>query len=383
MRKHFWRRYGWFTLLIFLGSVGGAINAAAGIEYRSFFQRINRSVDKNCEGDSPIDERIACYIDKVSWMSQGAYWFSVSYVPYGIEFLCLCCATLLVTKSLLQHTHLQLLTHRALVQVIERMVDFVTMAETKTGRLLKIAARVAMVCATLSNLVNISLLAVAVNHQVRASVFFSKTGAALKDPLFMQEQLFPCFFLQKCDAVDNFVLGTDQVNHALRVQGYASICEGFSLVVILVSFVFAGAYCLRRFRATNLTVRETVQRQNNSVRFRIVVTVFTVFVSFLMRSLYACILAISRNDTSIQLPVFTDASEQCDNTCEPCQHIGVIVQSWFFYTPEFSEVIILVASPLTMLIAQWGMTSPHFVQKLRERFRKQSLAEERAFVSRL
>jgi hypothetical protein len=271
----------------------------------------------------------------------------------------------------------------SIVQVIERMVDFVTMAETKTGRLLKIAARVAMVCVTLSNLVNISLLAVAVNYQVRASVFFSKAGTALKDPLFMQEQLYPCFVVQKCDAVNYFVLGTDHVNQALRVQGYASICEGFSLVIILVSFVVAGAYCLRRFRSNNLAVRETVQRQNNSVRFRIVVTVFTVFVSFLMRSLYACILAISRNDTSIQLPVFSGTSEKCDNTCMPCQQFGVIVQSWFFYTPEFSEVIILVASPLTMLIAQWGMTSPHFVQKLRVRYSMKSSSEERSFVSEL
>jgi hypothetical protein len=112
LRKHFWRRYGWFVLVIFWGSVGGAINAAAGIQYRSFFQRINRSVDRNCEEDSPIDELVDCYIDKVSWMSQGAYWFSVSYVPYGIEFLCLCCATLLVMHSLLQHTRLQPVTYR-------------------------------------------------------------------------------------------------------------------------------------------------------------------------------------------------------------------------------------------------------------------------------
>jgi hypothetical protein len=264
------------------------------------------------------------------------------------------------------------------------MVDFVTMAETKTGRLLKIAARVAMVCVTLSNLVSISLLAVAVNYQVRSSFHFSKLSTELADPLFLQQQLGACFIDKKCDALDNFVAATDLVNQALRMQGYASICEGLSLVVILVSFVVAGAYCLRRFRLNNLAVRETVQRQNNSVRFRIVVTVFTVFVSFLMRSLYAWILAISRNDTFIELPVFVSGGrEPCDNTCLMCQQFGVIVQSWFFYTPEFSEVIILVASPLTLLIAQWGMTSPHFVQKLRQRYSKKNTTEARSFVSEL
>ena len=265
------------------------------------------------------------------------------------------------------------------------MVDFVTMAETKIGRLLKIAARVVMVCVTLSNIISISLLAVAVNFQVRASLYFSKVSTALYNPLFFEEQAIPCFVQRKCQSLDDFYSATDLVNQALRFQGYASICEGFSLVVILISFVVAGAYCLRRFRAANRAVRATVQRQNNSVRFRIVVTVFTVFVSFLMRSLYAWVLAISRNDTFIELPVFGQGESQpCDNTCMMCQQFGVIVQSWFFYTPEFSEVIILVASPLTLLVAQWGMTSPHFVQKLRERYSQKGGVEgSRSFVSEL
>jgi hypothetical protein len=249
------------------------------------------------------------------------------------------------------------------------MVDFVTVADTKTGKYLKMAARIAMICVMLSNAVNICFLAVAVNYQVRASVYFSKVSTELQNPLFMKEQLSSCFFAQKCATLDYFLEATGLVNQALTFQGHASICEGFSLIVVLVSFVVAGVYCLRRFRNNkDLDLRQTIQRQNNSVRFRILVTVLTVFLSFLLRSLYAWVLAISRNNTSIELPVFGSPEYQCDNTCLMCQQLGVIVQSWFFYTPEFSEVVILVASPLTMLIAQWGMTSPHFVQKLKQMY---------------
>lgn len=111
LRKHFWRRYGYFVLLIFLGSVGGAINAAALIQTRYFFQRINRSeqgVGKSCDEDTTsLPELIPCYAEKTAWMSKNAYWLAVSLVPYGTEFLCLCCATLLVMHSLLQCTHVQ------------------------------------------------------------------------------------------------------------------------------------------------------------------------------------------------------------------------------------------------------------------------------------
>jgi hypothetical protein len=273
-------------------------------------------------------------------------------------------------------------------QVIERMVDFVTLARRNVAQRatgwLTIAARIAMVCVTISNIINISFLAVAANYQSKASLLFSNVAAALGSPEFLNEYGFACFFFQKCPAIDDFLSATDLVNQAVIYQGHASICEGFSLVIILISFVVSGIYCIRRFNKGNTDAAHAAGRQNNSVRVRIFVTVFTVFVSFLMRSVYAVILAISRYNTRIGLPVFSPEKKNCDNTCMTCQQLGVIVQSWIYYNPEFSELIILVASPLTMLIAAWGMTTPHFVQKLRAKYAERQsplpLTEKRSLV---
>ena len=109
LRSLFWRRYGLFTFLIFFGSVGGAINAAAGIQIRYFFQRLNGHLETKCVAIDPINPDIsvviACmvtYITKVEWMKDGAHWTAISLVPYGNEFLCLCCSKLLVRLFLSQ-----------------------------------------------------------------------------------------------------------------------------------------------------------------------------------------------------------------------------------------------------------------------------------------
>ena len=251
------------------------------------------------------------------------------------------------------------------------MVDFVASTQ-KTTTWLTVAARVSIFCVTLSNAINISFLAVAASYQTKASAMFSQVSAQLQSPLFLPTQASACFLLEKCDTIDIFLSATDMINHSLRFQGYASICEGFSLVTILISFVVAGIHCIRRFNQSNIDANSAVGRQNNSVRIRIFVTVSSVFVSFLMRSVYAVVLAISRNNNKL-LSIFSP-DQKCDNTCLPCQQLGVIVQSWIYYTPQFSESLLLASSPLTMLIAVWGMTSPHFVQKMKARFSERSMA---------
>lgn len=254
------------------------------------------------------------------------------------------------------------------------MVDFASkgVPTLKATTWLTTLARVSMFCVTLSNAINISFLAVAASYQTKASALFSQVADQLKSPFFLPTQASACFILEKCTTLDFFFSATDMVDHSLRFQGYASICEGFSLVTILISFVVAGIHCIRRFNQSNIDANSAVGRQNNSVRIRIFVTVSSVFVSFLMRSVYAVVLAISRNNNKL-LSIFSP-DQKCDNTCLPCQQLGVIVQSWIYYTPQFSESLLLASSPLTMLIAVWGMTSPHFVQKMKARFSERNMA---------
>ena len=103
LKSRVWRRYGWFSALAFVGSVGGLVTAVADIRYRYNFQR----TAKLWESGNPcklifedLFDRLDCYANAAVIVTQTNYWLAVSPVPYAIEFLCLCCAKLLVRSHI-------------------------------------------------------------------------------------------------------------------------------------------------------------------------------------------------------------------------------------------------------------------------------------------
>jgi hypothetical protein len=105
LRSRVWRRYGWFSALAFFGSCAGLVTAVGDNQFR-YAHRVVAFlfVDNPCEkilnnpDDSPewIQALIACFQGDISDVSLWMYRLSVSPVPYAIEFLCICCANLLV-----------------------------------------------------------------------------------------------------------------------------------------------------------------------------------------------------------------------------------------------------------------------------------------------
>ena len=192
-----------------------------------------------------------------------------------------------------------------------------------------------------------------------------------------RDELEPCLldiYKPTCIIGTYVISATDATSDGLTFAGYGSICEGCSLVIMLVSFLAAGVLCIRRFfkGATNLI--SEVGRKNSKVRLHIIVTVSTVFVTFLMRSLYAAALAASRRDSRIATP-FAD-NPQCAQTtyvfCDPCQGLGIIVQSWLWLCPAFSFTVFLLSSIVTILVSLWGMTPDHILQRWTTEFRWKS-----------
>ena len=126
-----WRRYGWFSALAFVGRVGGLVTAVADMRYRYNCQIIAKAFE---HGDPCSKLRpdffavLDCYKPLAVTLTSTNYWLAVSPVPYAIEFLCHCCATLLVRarscfRSQSSRPVLQPRPNRD--QVIERMVEFV------------------------------------------------------------------------------------------------------------------------------------------------------------------------------------------------------------------------------------------------------------------
>jgi hypothetical protein len=52
--------------------------------------------------------------------------------------------------------------------------------------------------------------------------------------------------------------------------------------------------------------------------------------------------------------------------CDPtCHNVFTHMYVWAANTPEFQVTVVLVSSPLTLLVALWGMTSKLILQAMR------------------
>ena len=87
-----------------------------------------------------------------------------------------------------------------------------------------------------------------------------------------------------------------------------------------------------------------------------VITTAVVFVAFVLRSVQSTMLAVSR-----QLQDGADGLRRCPGMttlCDPsCFNVFTHINQWAGNTPEFQVTVVLVSSPLTLLVALWGMTS--------------------------
>ena len=84
-----------------------------------------------------------------------------------------------------------------------------------------------------------------------------------------------------------------------------------------------------------------------------VITTVVVFVAFVVRSVQSTMFAVARQlqDSARSCPGVTDL---CDASC---YNVFTHIHQWMLRTPEFQVTIVLVSSPLTLLVALWGMTS--------------------------
>jgi hypothetical protein len=64
------------------------------------------------------------------------------------------------------------------------------------------------------------------------------------------------------------------------------------------------------------------------------------------------------------------------NQCDPCKNVYAHMNFWILYTPALQHTVMLVASPLSLLVALWGMSDVSAIEhmssssaKLRQRFR--------------
>ena len=94
-----------------------------------------------------------------------------------------------------------------------------------------------------------------------------------------------------------------------------------------------------------------------------VITTAVVFLAFVLRSVQSTMFAVARQ--------LQDGARRCPGVtslCDPsCNNVFTHIQQWAGRTPEFQLTVVLVSSPLTLLVALWGMTSKQTLHAMKSK----------------
>jgi hypothetical protein len=319
-RPRVWLLYGWFSGLMCLGSVFGAVTWAFWMQFLVF------NFLDNVPGTAPFQLQ--------SFYAQSQYWATAFYVTYAIEFLCLSVAKLLV---------------------LHRMADFSVPKGDGLSRRLAVGGRIVMAAVVVGNVVGLcGYVAAAVDAKEAgdlnnaAAVAYARNDTDSYNKYFSQANL-----------------KSSAVSKAASVQQF---CEVVVLLIIILAFAIVGIASARRVSSALRHMNdEHVEAAGRQLRRQIVGTASFVFLTFLLRAVFSIMNAVS--------DALQDYGAACAATdldaCDPsCYNIYTIMQNWLEFTPEFQLIVELISSPLTLLVALWGMTSKHMLQTMKRSHRQ-------------
>jgi hypothetical protein len=162
-----------------------------------------------------------------------------------------------------------------------------------------------------------------------------------------------------------------------EVASVQRFCEVTLLIAIIAAFLVVGvnnihtiSSALRRLLTAELSLVSTgtssftghpevgrdvtivaARSQGLQLLSRVSVTLVFVFLTFLVRSVFTIIYAMAQ--------AFQDSFKTCASPdvpeCDPCFGVYSNIQTFIIYEPAFQNMVIMLASPLTLLVARWGM----------------------------
>ena len=246
---------------------------------------------------------------------------------YAIEFLCLSVAKLLV---------------------LHRMADFAAPKGDSLSRRLAVGGRVVMAAVVVGNVVGLCANAAAAVYAKQAGDLYGAAAAA--------------------DAANK----TDSISYTNEANRYNSFqkeaaslqmfCELAVLLIIIAAFAVVGIACARRVSSFLHGMDDERRAASRQLRRQIVGTTAVVFVTFLLRAVFAVMNALAN---ALQNQGVACAATD-NNLCDPkCFNLWFIMQQWLIFTPEFQLTVVLISSPLALIVALWGMTSERTLQHMR------------------
>jgi hypothetical protein len=334
-RRRVWSLYGWFCGLMVCGSCFGAVTWAARM---MMLANVFNSNDADSRGDR---------VQQLSLLALGYSWFAVFFAIYGIDFLCLSAARLMV---------------------LDRMSEFAAGQDEVTRKRWATGGRVVMAVVVLGNAAGLAANVAAAVHVQRAA-----EAASTASELFAAN-----ITTQVAREYESLSRSELQLSNAsAAIQGF---CEVAVLLLIVVAFVVVGVTCARIISSRLLAVDASstpaavgnyIHLSGRELRRQIVVTTAVVFIAFVIRSVQSTMFAVARQlqDQARRCPGVTGL---CDASCN---NVFTHILTWMVHTPEFQVTIVLLSSPLTLLVALWGMTTRQMLQTMKSKEQEVPLKE--------
>jgi hypothetical protein len=291
-------------------------------------------------------------------LPQGLRWLIVHEITYPFAFTALCCSKLLV---------------------LSRLMDFSKLTHVGRASRWLYAGRVLVAVIVCGNLVGLGC-------NVAASVFFFRAADVRQSMASYVNISDP---RERVQFLELQAKANNAMNSGAQLAAVHAGCETILLLLIVIAVSVVGAACVHRIRATMRALSHTrksillpsaaqtadpaARRPFNAnddplssaarhLKLQIGGTCAVIFVSFVIRAFYATMFTLA---TALASNANDCPAGIWKNRCTDCYNIWYYVLLWLLYTPGLYFCVALVALPLALLVALWGMTSGHLLRRLR------------------
>jgi len=344
VKNRMWAQLGWFSGLVCVGSVAGAVAWGANMQANSF---------RNESSVPGISER-----QRLAALASSARWQTVFFVFYPIEFLCFIVAKLMLMNRLASNAARSLQTHAHAQEQGDGRSDRVSV-----GALVRVYRVIAAAVVTCSvGIMVAEYVASAFSSQLAHT---SDQAAASCDQQGRQTATCSSYVLQIIDIASKQA-NAHSVEAVLETATLLLITAAYLVLVPLSVALFrrserVGALALvavaarthagdGRIEAAAAIVDETITAAVQQRR-RLVIACFVVLITFPARVVFELMFAYA---------AFNDpANPTCKGLCEPCQSNRFLMLLWLAYTPEFQPFVVALSSPLPLFVSLWIITGAH------------------------
>jgi hypothetical protein len=329
-----WPLYGWFTGLSCVGSIAGASAYSCWMAYCYFLYR-SRLLEA-------IQNPTRVELQLLSELRVDRYRFIAAFhVLFPLEL-----AFVTVSKLFVLH----------------RMQQF-SFSGPRTGRW-ELAGRVFLAVVITCNVIGVV-------SNIAASIFFSRASG-------FDGEAAAAFAANDTVAGSGFERkSVEVVPIGLRTAAIQGILECLVLVMIITAFVVVGLKSLRVIGSALRTLFTAGQRlpdkasdqgrqliaqatlQGKMLQRKVVGTIVFLFLTILVRSAFRVLFAFAT--------FFQNSSDSCAvSECDACKNVYSHILYWLLYTPMLQQGVVLIASPIALLVAFWGMSGVRMLQQVSE-----------------